>query len=105
MRIPPILLACLVGAALSGCDTVRENAGECAVPPPLKAEIRPKPPVSEDEQIWQPGHWDWNGTSYAWREGAWIKKQPATGSLWMDGYWKRDKMPAPCYWVPAHWVN
>lgn len=105
MRAALLMLGLVVSAALAGCDTVRDNAGECPVAPPLKAEIRPKPPVSEDEQVWQPGFWDWNGTSYTWRDGNWIKKRAGVTTLWMDGYWKRDKVPAPCYWVPAHWVN
>ena len=100
-----ILLGVFALGLLSGCDTVRENAGECAVAPPLKAEQRPKPPVSEDAQVFQPGHWDWNGSSYTWREGIWIKKTAGVSSLWMDGFWKREKYPQPCYWVPAHWVN
>lgn len=106
MRLPLMLLAASFAGslALAGCDTVNENTGACPVPPPLQAETRPKPPVSEDTQIWQPGHWDWNGSTYAWREGAWIKQ--GTGSnLWMDGHWARDHAPAPCYWVPAHWVQ
>jgi hypothetical protein len=91
----------LAATALTGC----EAASECQRSPPMKTEQRPKPPVSEDEQIWQPGSWDWNGTGYTWREGRWIKRAQAGGSnLWMDGYWTRDQVPGPCYWVPAHWV-
>ncbi|MBN8891576.1 MAG: YXWGXW repeat-containing protein [Alphaproteobacteria bacterium] len=102
---PPLLAACFAaGLALTGCSTVKENTGACPVPPPLKTEERPKPPVSEDTQIWQPGHWDWNGSGYTWREGAWIKRAGG-GNLWMDGHWERDRVPAPCYWVPAHWVQ
>lgn len=101
----PALMGLLGLLALTGCDTVRENAGECPQAPPLRAQERPKPPVSEEEQIFQPGYWDWNGTSYTWREGVWIKKRAGQGSLWMDGFWKRDKVPGPCYWSPARWIN
>jgi hypothetical protein len=105
MRLRQIALGLLLAGGLSACDTVRDNAGACPVPPALRADIRPKPPVSEQEQVFQPGYWEWNGTSYAWREGSWVKKGPGVTGLWMDGYWKRDKVPQPCYWIPAHWVN
>lgn len=101
----PLTALLLAAVALGGCDIVRDNATECQRAPPMKVEQRPKPPVSEDEQIWQPGAWDWNGTGYTWREGRWIKRAQTDGSnLWMDGYWTRDRVPGPCYWVPAHWV-
>jgi len=89
---------------LSACDVVQDNAGACPTVPPLRREDRPKPPVSEDEQIFQPGHWEWNGSAYTWREGTWIKRD-GRSNLWMDGAWVRDKVPGPCRWVPAHWVQ
>lgn len=99
-------LALLLAAAalLPGCRVVNDNAGACQAVPQLRREERPKPPVSEDEQLYQPGHWEWNGSSYNWREGAWIKRE-GRSNLWMDGAWVRDKVPGPCRWVPAHWVQ
>ena len=88
---------------LSGCEVVRENTS-CPTAPVLRTEVRPKPPVMEEEQIWQPGHWLWNGAAYTWREGAWIKRQ-GRSNLWMEGTWLRDKVPGPCRWDPAHWVQ
>ncbi|MCC6719483.1 MAG: YXWGXW repeat-containing protein [Acetobacteraceae bacterium] len=95
----------LLGAAmlLSGCEVVKENT-TCPTAPALRAEVRPKPPVMEEEQIWQPGHWDWDGATYTWREGVWIKRE-GRSNLWMDGIWTRDKVPGPCRWEPAHWVR
>ncbi len=94
----------VLGAALlvlSACEVVKDNT-TCPTPPALRAEVPPKPPVSEQEQIWQPGHWEWNGGSYTWREGRWIMREGRTG-LWIHGHWVRDKVPGPCRWVPAIW--
>jgi hypothetical protein len=100
--LPALLVAALL--PLAACQTVETQAGACQVAPPPRSEERPKPPVSEDEQLWQPGHWDWTGGSYVWRPGAWILR--ASGSnLWMDGHWQRDTLPQPCFWVPAHWLG
>ena len=88
---------------LAACESYERETGICPVAPPMKAEEQPKPPVSEDEQLWQPGHWDWDGRTYAWRPGVWILR--AGGNLWMDGHWTRDQIPAPCAWVPSHWVD
>ncbi len=106
MRLPlPLLAASLVaGLALSGCSTVDENTGACPVPPPPQNEVRPKPPVSEHQQIWQPGHWEWNGTGYRWREGQWILRSSVSSNQWFEGNWTRDRVPGPCHWVPAHWM-
>ena len=91
------------GVLLSGCEVVNENTS-CPTAPALRAEERPKPPVMEAEQIWQPGHWEWNGGSYTWRAGAWIKRE-GRSNLWMPGNWTREKVPGPCRWDPAHWVQ
>jgi len=80
----------------------------CAIPyadhppvPPVLAEDVPAPPRSPVTLIWQPGHYDWTGTGYAWVRGEWVDRA-GHGSLWQDGYWRRSGQ-APV-WVPAHWI-
>ena len=104
-RIPRSLLAVslVFGLGLAGCQTVQDQTAACPVPPGPKPEQRPLPPVANYEQTWQPGHWDWNGSGYTWREGNWIKREGHSNE-WMDGYWNRDKSPGPCNWIPAHWM-
>lgn len=99
------LMLPLLGAVLllAGCETVKENT-TCPAVPAMRPEARPKPPVMEQEQIWQPGHWEWTGTNYNWREGRWILRE-GRSNLWMDGMWVREKTIGPCRWEPAHWVN
>ena len=93
----------LAAALLTGCATVRENAGVCQSPPPLRNEVIPTAPPAEFTQTWQPGYWDWNGSTYAWRDGRWIKSQGGSNQ-WLRGFWDRPVTPGPCVWNPAHWV-
>ena len=61
------ITAALFGAAwiLAGCTTINPPV---PVPAPM-AETMPKPPVSAEPLIWQPGHWDWTGNAYVWIPG------------------------------------
>jgi len=70
--------------------------------PPLIAETMPKPPVTAESLMWQPGHWDWNGSGYVWAAGQFV---PATGhgNLWMPGWWQRT--PSGWAWQPPHWTS
>jgi len=100
-RLPALAAMIAVGAWLTGCAVVKENTS-CPDVPALRTEVIPKPPVSEQQQIWQPGQWVWNGASYTWRDGNWIKHTGQSG-VWWPGHWVRDKVPGPCRWVPAYW--
>ncbi len=71
------------------------------VPPPL-AETMPKPPVSAEKLLWQPGHWNWDGAGYNWAPGEWV---PAAGHgpLWQPGWWSNSD--GGWTWQPAHWTS
>jgi hypothetical protein len=69
--------ALAVGAVLAGCVPAQQNVAACPVAPVPQHEDIPRPPVSENIQIWQPGRWDWNSATYVW---------------------------IPCVWNPAHWL-
>ena len=51
---------------------LRRTAGPPAPMPPPMAETMPRPPVSPVPLIWQPGHWDWTGSSYVWAPGQYV---------------------------------
>jgi hypothetical protein len=70
-------------------------------PPPVRTEVIPKPPVSEEPLIWQPGHWEWEGSGYAWRQGQWVPRA-GHGTQWQDGYWSNQG--GTWTWVPGHWI-
>ena len=98
------LLPFLTVALLVGCTTPPPPLAVNPNPPvpALRVETMPAPPVSEEEQIWRPGYWDWDGSGgYSWREGMWVAKA-GHGTQWLEGYWSRDT--GIWTWVRAHWV-
>ena len=94
--------ALMLGALLlTGCVPAQQMPMPYPpVPVPL-AEQRPLPPVSPDPLIWQPGHWEYTGTAYAWQQGAWVPRA-GHGTLWQDGFW--SQVGGRYVWVPGHWL-
>jgi WXXGXW repeat (2 copies) len=88
------LLAILL---LVGCA---ETAAPPPIPPPM-AEAVPKPPVSAVPLVWQPGHWDWTGSSYVWTPGEYVDATGHSGN-WMPSYW--EKTGSGWAWRAAHWM-
>ncbi|HEY7577985.1 MAG TPA: hypothetical protein VH855_10340 [Acetobacteraceae bacterium] len=82
---------------LIGCT---EPSAPPPVPPPM-AEAVPKPPVSPVPLVWQPGHWDWAGSSYVWTPGQYVDAANHSGN-WMPSYW--EKTGSGWVWQPAHWM-
>jgi hypothetical protein len=70
------------------------------IPPPM-AETMPKPPVSAVPLTWQPGHWDWNGSSYTWAPGQYVDLGGHPGN-WQPPYWQQTG--GGWVWQPGHWV-
>ena len=99
-----VLSASLVaGCATTSQTTITTTAGNPFPPvPPSMAETIPKPPVSAETLLWQPGHWDWNGSGYVWQPGEYV---PAAGhgNLFQFGYW--EQTPTGWLWVKPHWTN
>ena len=103
MTIRPFAAALLTVALLSGCSPQTTTVVDEHPPvPALLPDPIPKPPVSAEVLMWQPGHWDWTGAGYVWQPGQYV---PAAGHgyLWMQGYW--DHTPAGWTWLPAHWTS
>ena len=103
MRTFTAPVALLTIALTAGCTPQAPYDGNPYPPvPPLAAEVVPKPPVTAEQLVWQPGHWDWSGGGYVWARGEYV---PAAGhgSLWMPGWWSRTD--AGWTWQPAHWTS
>lgn len=95
------MLLCV--APLAGCAPPAPQATSPYPPvPELIPETMPKPPVTADPLIWQPGHWDWTGSGYAWAKGQYVPAQ-GHGNLWMPGWWSLT--PAGWAWQPPHWMG
>ena len=103
MRTLTTPIALLTLALAAGCVAQQQPPGNPYPPvPPPTAEIVPKPPVAAEPLLWQPGHWDWSGSSYVWVNGQYV---PAAGhgNLWVQGWWSLT--PAGWAWQPAHWTS
>lgn len=87
-----------VALSLTGCIPVE---GPPPAIPATPAERIPPPPASAITLIWEPGHYDWNGTGFDWVMGHWVPKS-GHGPLWQDGSWRRTN--GSWEWVPAHWL-
>ncbi len=69
-------------------------------PPPKRAEIPPAPP--SPDALWQAGHWTWNGASFAWTPGSYIRRPTPTAN-WLPGYWVQDS--SGWIWTDGHWQS
>ncbi len=103
MRQTRILGMMLAASLLAGCVTSSPpDANPYPPVPALIPEVVPKPPVTADPLIWQPGHWDWTGSGYTWATGQYVPAE-GHGRLWMPGWW--DRTPGGWVWQPAHWTS
>jgi WXXGXW repeat (2 copies) len=100
-RALPMVFLLAAGLGLAGC-----GAGANPYPPvpPAKSETIPLPPVSGTEQLWEPGHWDWNGHGYDWIAGQWIARG-GRSTTWQPGYWAVNKQTQTWTWRPGHWAQ
>ncbi len=97
------LAAMAVLGLLAGCASGTANMANPYPPVPAAlAETMPKPPVTGEPLMWQPGHWDWSGTGYVWQPGQYV---PAAGhgGLWQSGWWNRTS--SGWTWQPGHWTS
>jgi WXXGXW repeat (2 copies) len=102
MRQHRICSALLAVILLSGCTTQSPGANPYPPVPDLISEEIPKPPVTSEPLIWQPGHWDWTGSGYVWANGQYVPAQ-GHGNLWVRGWWSRT--PSGWVWQPPHWMS
>jgi len=61
----------------------------------------PLPPLSAEEQIWRPGHWNWDGNGYVWIPGQY-EPRGNHSTMWQPGFWDRDQRG--WFWRPPHWL-
>ena len=94
MKLCAVAILLLVG----GC--VAAQGPPEPVPPPM-AETIPRPPVSPVPLTWQPGHWDWTGSSFVWAPGQYVDLGGRPGN-WMAPFWQSTG--AGWVWQPGHWM-
>ena len=79
-------------------------APQVGVPPPVpppQAEAQPLPPLAAEEQIWRPGHWDWDGRGYIWIPGEYQLRGGRSGT-YQQGHWRQDQ--GGWVWQPWRWL-
>jgi len=67
-------------------------------PPPNQIEQTPPPQLGV---IWDAGHWEWNGSAYWWRRGAW--RDARAGSHWVPDRW--EQVGNEWHHVAGHWEH
>ena len=75
-----------------------------SAPPAPRVEAIPPPP-SEQARVmyWRPGHWMWDGASWAWSQGQYVER-PAPQAVWEPGHWAQQ--PSGGYvWVDGRWAG
>lgn len=71
--------------------------------PPTFYEPVPEPAAVVTNQVWVPGHWNWNGVSWVWTAGFYAVP-PAPKVQWVAGHWREGLLGA-YRWTPGHWAS
>jgi hypothetical protein len=95
------LIACAIATMLTagvGLAKVRVYVGTA----PPAAVVETAPPSPGYGYVWTPGYYNYNGGSYAWTNGQWMRaphgRHHYVGGTWVrshrgyyyrDGYWRR----------------
>jgi len=98
-RLLLLFLPLMVGTLLAGSPAARAQPPFPPVPE-LRYEPVPPAPGRQDDYLWQPGHWDWDGGKYAWVEGKWIERHLGFHEF-RQGVWERHS--DGWEWSSAHW--
>ncbi len=70
-------------------------------PPPLRQEVIPVlPPGRAEREVWQPGHWRWDGREHIWVAGHYVER-PRHGAEWVPAHY--DRRPGGWVFVEGHW--
>lgn len=97
--IPP--LTCAQPSRDDGRTEEHVRPAPTEAPPPAHTERRPHRPFRD--AVWTNGFWTWNGRSYVWQEGSWVRPEP--GRRWSPYRWEQRRgrwFLVPGGWVPTH---
>jgi hypothetical protein len=94
----------LVVAAGLGTALTAARAQEVIItrePPPLRTEVIPVLPRERAElEVWQPGHWRWDGREHVWVEGHYAAR-PRREAVWVPPHY--DRRPGGWIFIDGHW--
>jgi hypothetical protein len=96
--LPGVAAVLLIGLGI-GTAAAQPPNPYAAVPPP-RVEVIPAPPGGRF--VWEPGHWHWNGRTYLWAGGRYIRRGPHFHNF-VEGHWAWAPRIGRYVWRPAHW--
>jgi len=75
-----------------------------APPAPLTETVPAAPATATVTTYWQPGHWNWDGATWVWADGAYMQRvqQPTVTAVWVPGQWLMQT-DGSYAWVAGHW--
>ncbi|HET7882833.1 MAG TPA: hypothetical protein VFL55_18260 [Acetobacteraceae bacterium] len=94
MKFRALAILLLLGACVAA------SGPPAPIPPPM-AESVPNPPVSPVPLTWQPGHWNWTGSSFVWVPGQYVDLGGRPGN-WMPPFWQQTN--GGWVWQQGHWM-
>jgi hypothetical protein len=115
--LPVLLVLALAGAVPGAEGGPAVDTGPIAGAPPAPPPPPPESPGNPATATWVPGSWDWSGTQYVWRPGAWristppaastpsttaSSPSPSTGPAWVSGQWVKDAN-GNWTWIAGHY--
>lgn len=69
-----------------------------APPPPRNEEIPSQPPAPEN--VWAPGHWEYQNNNYVWIPGHWLTR-PQPNAEYVPPHW--ENRPDGWAYVQGYW--
>jgi hypothetical protein len=92
-----VVVACLAGLFVAGCNVYVRPAG-VAVVAPGEVEVTSAPPAAPPypevvtaapgpEFIWIGGVWTWGGRGWVWERGHWDRR-PHPGAIWVPHHYE-----------------
>jgi hypothetical protein len=70
------------------------------VPSPPAPRFETQPPPPNENAVWDPGHWRWDGRDYAWAPGQY-EERPSPEARWRPDGWIEQN--GAWVWHPGHW--
>lgn len=115
-HVPALIAAMIAAGALAGCvvDHPAPQPTEHVVvtpapttthvvvarPAPPAPRVEVQPPAPDAQAVWDPGHWNWDGTQYVWVSGHYIER-PNVAMHWEPGHWLSEN--GSWVWMDGHW--
>jgi hypothetical protein len=94
-------LAVIAGIGVLATPSFADEIIITREPPPLRTEVIPVLPRERVElEVWQPGHWRWDGREHVWVEGHYVAR-PRRDAEWVPAHY--DRRPGGWVFIDGHW--